>query len=510
MKRLMWAWLGVAGLVAALPSQGSAQGVQYIFTPGGDCIMSPELWKSLRGAPREGEDKREFERWLAQFLPSDGRYVISNVLVGIHPMFGLLPTQAFVELHCDHPAPLRGGLRVVEDNGITTNGVVGGQPFSSYGVTCPFLAPPDSAPGWQPVGFPEVLTNLNRLVQADRLLKLGEELCLKGRFAEAVNCFQEVHRLVPGTNLEARAGAATAEAICRVYGTASENGVVDEQSEVVAPAPACPEGPHCAKGKCSEAKTPFAANEAAPKPRTIVYPVTDLLGKGKEACLDDLDDLVGVIEETIDPRSWASNGGPGTIDYYYRSRALIVNQTPEIHEQIAELLAGLRQAKAQSDAEKRKSGYRPSEGRAAKANADGNCCDECCPVPSPREGVSATPSVSKKCCEDCCSGCCFEFCLTPVLTLPEVPADEAKTGGPLKLVIEGCNEESAVMALPKSGLCCSAFGLCAEASTATDGLQFRWQMPLGPVTLLVRYEHQTLTVDIDRSEKTNADIEKDE
>src|SRR3954466_568184 len=52
--------------------------------------------------------------------------------------------------------------------------------------------------------------------------------------------------------------------------------------------------------------------------------------------------LIRLITATVRPHTWADNGGPGTIDYYPLGMALVVNQTPEVQEEIAALLDGLR------------------------------------------------------------------------------------------------------------------------------------------------------------------------
>src|SRR5262249_8986547 len=59
------------------------------------------------------------------------------------------------------------------------------------------------------------------------------------------------------------------------------------------------------------------------------------------------DQLIKLITSTIAPQSWADMGGPGTIDYYPLGLALVVTQTPDIQEQIADLLAALRRLQDQ-------------------------------------------------------------------------------------------------------------------------------------------------------------------
>jgi type II secretory pathway component GspD/PulD (secretin) len=54
------------------------------------------------------------------------------------------------------------------------------------------------------------------------------------------------------------------------------------------------------------------------------------------------DQLIQLIQNTVQPKSWASMGGQGTIDYFPMTMTLVINQTPDIQEQIADLLAALR------------------------------------------------------------------------------------------------------------------------------------------------------------------------
>ncbi|HEY7307799.1 MAG TPA: hypothetical protein VH643_00425 [Gemmataceae bacterium] len=59
------------------------------------------------------------------------------------------------------------------------------------------------------------------------------------------------------------------------------------------------------------------------------------------------DMLIKLITNTIQPRSWAEQGGPGTIDYHPLTMSLIINQTPDIQDQVADLLAALRRLQDQ-------------------------------------------------------------------------------------------------------------------------------------------------------------------
>jgi type II secretory pathway component GspD/PulD (secretin) len=64
---------------------------------------------------------------------------------------------------------------------------------------------------------------------------------------------------------------------------------------------------------------------------------------GKTAQTKTLEEqLITLVTSTISPKLWADMGGPGTIDYFPLGMALVINQTPDVHEQIADLLAALR------------------------------------------------------------------------------------------------------------------------------------------------------------------------
>ena len=54
------------------------------------------------------------------------------------------------------------------------------------------------------------------------------------------------------------------------------------------------------------------------------------------------DQLIQLITNTIAPMSWAAMGGQGTVEYFPMTMSLVVNQTPDIQEQVADLLAALR------------------------------------------------------------------------------------------------------------------------------------------------------------------------
>jgi len=70
-----------------------------------------------------------------------------------------------------------------------------------------------------------------------------------------------------------------------------------------------------------------------------------LLGFGGRAVPPDFgQDLVDLIEQTINPAFWDTNGGPGTIVYYAPLRCIVVRATSEVHGNIGGLVGGLRAA----------------------------------------------------------------------------------------------------------------------------------------------------------------------
>jgi type II secretory pathway component GspD/PulD (secretin) len=54
------------------------------------------------------------------------------------------------------------------------------------------------------------------------------------------------------------------------------------------------------------------------------------------------DVLKKLIVNVVSPQSWGDVGGPGTIDYFPIGMALVINQTPDVQEQVQELLQALR------------------------------------------------------------------------------------------------------------------------------------------------------------------------
>ncbi|MFO0897692.1 MAG: hypothetical protein U0836_09755 [Pirellulales bacterium] len=91
--------------------------------------------------------------------------------------------------------------------------------------------------------------------------------------------------------------------------------------------------------------------EAEQHLRAVVYPVLDLVQKAdKEEGEPDLDydTLIDLLMTQVAPDSWPEGTGPGPIAP--AAGSFVVPQTDDVHEQIAALLAALRQAKQQASA----------------------------------------------------------------------------------------------------------------------------------------------------------------
>jgi hypothetical protein len=56
----------------------------------------------------------------------------------------------------------------------------------------------------------------------------------------------------------------------------------------------------------------------------------------------DAQQLIDLIQATIEPDSWAINGGKGTLYFYSPLNVLVIRQTAEVHEQIGGTLGQLR------------------------------------------------------------------------------------------------------------------------------------------------------------------------
>jgi hypothetical protein len=179
-----------------------------------------------------------------------------------------------------------------------------------------------------------------------------------------------------------------------------------------------------------------------------VFPVTGLVrahetGRCEKCCDEQViteQALVHMITRVIAPQSWAEAGGCGVIDYYPLGQAVVVTQTPDILEQVAELLATLRHVQGAGVCEN----AAPSVCARAPARP---CCSPSCPS---AECINVQQSVIKTSCGE------FKFAVAqPARAVtaprPSEPAQAAK----------GC----CCQAAPAAPACCQ--GSCAYCPAAT-------------------------------------------
>lgn len=111
----------------------------------------------------------------------------------------------------------------------------------------------------------------------------------------------------------------------------------------------------------------MVTTKASPRLVQQVYPVADLVmtpeeeGEG-EGCksAESRDSLIRLFTNTIAPQSWADVSGPGTIEYLPEANALMIVQTPDVQEQVRELLDALRRLET-ADLLRRHLPYLPRE-----------------------------------------------------------------------------------------------------------------------------------------------------
>jgi tetratricopeptide (TPR) repeat protein len=80
---------------------------------------------------------------------------------------------------------------------------------------------------------------------------------------------------------------------------------------------------------------------------TMTFSVGDLVASAEFAAMlggkppaDEA--LIRFLCSSTAPRSWSEQGGPGTVDYFPLTKSLVVNQTPDVQEQVSDLLEVLR------------------------------------------------------------------------------------------------------------------------------------------------------------------------
>jgi hypothetical protein len=147
--------------------------------------------------------------------------------------------------------------------------------------------------------------------------------------------------------------------------------------------------------------------------RTVTYSVADLVVPDcavkdcalvKHACpqqsqapgrtLEDL--LMGLIQTTIAPNSWAQVGGAGTVQYFPLGMAIVVNQTADVQEEVAALLEALRRLQGQPPTT-------ATPTRAAASCTEAGCCAadaaKSCPATAVKETLACGCDKNCACCQ---------------------------------------------------------------------------------------------------------------
>jgi hypothetical protein len=89
---------------------------------------------------------------------------------------------------------------------------------------------------------------------------------------------------------------------------------------------------------------PTVVTAEAPPLVKVAYPVADLVVPiaSEPQTTTHEKRLMALITGQFAPNSWMGRGGPGSVNYYPLGMALVVDQTPAVQAEVAQLLQGLR------------------------------------------------------------------------------------------------------------------------------------------------------------------------
>ncbi len=73
-----------------------------------------------------------------------------------------------------------------------------------------------------------------------------------------------------------------------------------------------------------------------------VYPVRDLVAAADP---ETYDELTETIEKVVQPHTWSSVGGPGSVASFLNAGVLVISQTPAIHDEVERMLTSLRKSR---------------------------------------------------------------------------------------------------------------------------------------------------------------------
>jgi type II secretory pathway component GspD/PulD (secretin) len=104
--------------------------------------------------------------------------------------------------------------------------------------------------------------------------------------------------------------------------------------------------PYISLNSMAGPSTPISQEQSSPGLAASTSPGTPAIRKeNPKGTLQE--ELIRLIMSTIAPTTWRDVGGQGTIEYYPLGMALVIAQTPDIQEQVADLLAALRRLEDQ-------------------------------------------------------------------------------------------------------------------------------------------------------------------
>ena len=165
-------------------------------------------------------------------------------------------------------------------------------------------------------------------VTKDQVLQITTHQNAKGRLQMVTYPIADL--VVPVDNHPTRDINSMSAALTRHLGGAS--GMINNTASPYTTPLSLPGGQSVSSHNSGNGST-FASNPNGVSP---AMPQTRAPGQ----TLEDL--LINLITNTVSQNTWGAVGGPGTIQYFPLGMALVVNQTQEVQEEVAALLASLR------------------------------------------------------------------------------------------------------------------------------------------------------------------------
>jgi hypothetical protein len=107
-----------------------------------------------------------------------------------------------------------------------------------------------------------------------------------------------------------------------------------------------------AKERANQERLPVLVQQVYPVADLVLFPATTLdprlppgasgVPKPAVSPSDQAARLVQLITDLVPSQKWTKGGGPGSIEYHPSAMALSVWQTPDVQEQVHDLLTALR------------------------------------------------------------------------------------------------------------------------------------------------------------------------